>query len=619
MKWTLAGVLATALLAGVPTLLLAQDLAASPTAAAPATPPAPAPAAFELSIEAPAEIGALLERHLELLRYRELTDLIDSELARLLTAAEQNARELVATLGYFSPDIHFEPPASGSGSTTRFLKLRVVPGEPTVVGEVKVNFSGPITTDPAAFLQRQQIEDHWSLRPGMRFTQARWAAAKQQALRQLTTQRYPTGQLSATLADIDPVTRSAGLSITLDSGPAYQLGGLVISGLARYDAELVTRLARLVPGASYDQAQLVAAQQRLADSGYFDSALISLDTSGDPSATPVLVQLREARRQKLVLGIGASTDGGARLSVEHTHHQVPAIGWRAVSKLMLDRETQSIGTELTSPPDADNWRWITAAQFQNQQLGSFAVNSQSLRAGRSQSGDRIDRNYYLQYDRADTATSDATAPAVAAALSANYAFTVRNFDRLPFPASGWGLGVEVGGGTTLGSQRDPYGRVLARWRGYRPLGGRTDSTLTALRAGRLALRAEAGAVLAKDGISLPSTQLFLSGGDNSVRGYGYRDLGVTLADGQTTAGRYLAVGSLEWQRPILVDGRLTDWEGTLFIDAGAVADKPAELRAKVGVGIGARWKSPVGPLQIDLAYGVAVQRLRLHLNVGFNF
>jgi translocation and assembly module TamA len=180
------------------------------------------------------------------------------------------------------------------------------------------------------------------------------------------------------------------------------------------------------------------------------------------------------------------------------------------------------------------------------------------------------------------------------------------------------LGVEVGGGSTLGSQQDPYGRVLARWLGYLPLGS-NDAALTNLRSGRLALRAEAGAVLAKSDIALPSTQLFLTGGDNSVRGYGYHELGVTLPDGQTTPGRTLGLASVEWQRPITVNGRLTDWESTVFIDAGAVADKVADLRAKVGVGVGARWKSPVGPLQIDLAYGVAVERFRLHLNVGFTF
>ncbi|MGB2881069.1 MAG: BamA/TamA family outer membrane protein, partial [Rhodoferax sp.] len=193
------------------------------------------------------------------------------------------------------------------------------------------------------------------------------------------------------------------------------------------------------------------------------------------------------------------------------------------------------------------------------------------------------------------------------------------FNSAVFPTKGWGLGVQVGGGTTLGIQNDPYGRVMARWIGIAPLGVQADSTQTALRVGRLALRAEAGAVLAKDGVALPSTQLFLVGGDNSVRGYGYRSLGITLPDGQTTAGRYLATGSVEWQRPIISNGLLTDWESTVFIDAGAVADRPADLRAKVGVGVGVRWKSPVGPLQIDLAYGVAVERLRLHVNVGFNF
>jgi translocation and assembly module TamA len=592
-------------------LLLAQDLPPNTASAVTTTAPSTEPVSFDLTIDAPNEIREMLERHLELLRYRALADLSDSELERLLVTAEQNARELVATLGYFSPSIVFKRQAGSGASGIRQLTLVVVPGEATVVEDVRIGFSGAILSDPQAYPQRQLIEDRWSLPAGARFTQDQWGRAKQQALLQLNAQRYPTAQLASTLADIDPVSHRAQLAVTLESGPAYQLGDLVIRGLERYDAELVTNLARLEPGTSYDRAEMVAAQQRLTDSGYFNSAFLSLDTTGDASYAPVQVQLQEARLQKLVLGVGASTDGGARLSVEHTHNKVPGIGWRAVSKLMLDRESRSIGTELTGPPDAHYWSWVTAAQLQNQTLGSFEVNSQTLRAGRSKTQERLDRNYYLQYDRADTASSNGTAPAVAEALSANYAFTLRRFDNVRFPGKGWGLGVALGGGATLGTQQYPYGRVLARGLGFLPL--------TARRAGRLALRAEAGAVIARDGASLPSTQLFLTGGDTSVRGYGYQDLGVTLPDGQTTAGRYLTIGSVEWQRPITKNGQLTDWESTVFIDAGAVADKPAELRAKVGVGIGARWKSPVGPLQIDLAYGVDVQRLRLHLNVGFSF
>jgi translocation and assembly module TamA len=600
---------------GVMGWLLAGALFACTAGAAMAASPA-----FELRIDAPEEAHALLTRHLELQRYRELADLDDAELDRLLLAAREDTRELLATLGYFAPEIRIERQGAISDTAPRTVQLSVVPGEPTLVSEVRISFNGPISSDDAAKQQRQRIEAGWALPAGSRFTQSGWDEAKRLALRQLTTLRYADGQLGATLADIDPAQHSARLSVTLDSGPDYHLGALVISGSQHHSDELVTRLAHLRPDAEYTQTQLTQAQQRLTESGYFDSAFIALDTSGDPRAAPLRVQVREAKLQKLVLGVGASTDAGLRLSAEHTHNQVPGIDWRAVSKLVLDRDTRALGTELTAPPDADNWRWTSALLLQREPVGSYEVSSQHLQFGRRQTDEHIERNYYLQFDRSDSVPTDASAPILAQTLSANYAFTLRNFDQLPFPSSGWGLGVEVGGGGTLSSQRDPYSRLVARWLGYVPLGQRSaEGSIAALRAGRIVLRAEAGAVLASESAILPSTQLFLTGGDTSVRGYAYHTLGVTLPNGQTTAGRYMGIGSLEWQRPIISNNQATEWEGTVFVDAGAIADTPRELRARVGYGVGARWKSPVGPLQIDLAYGVAVQRFRLHMNLGFTF
>jgi translocation and assembly module TamA len=137
----------------------------------------------------------------------------------------------------------------------------------------------------------------------------------------------------------------------------------------------------------------------------------------------------------------------------------------------------------------------------------------------------------------------------------------------------------------------------------------------------VAFRAEGGAVIAAKDATIPATQRFRTGGDTSVRGYGLRDIGIVLPDGSTGPGNYLAVASAEWQRPILSGGLPTDWESTLFIDAGNVAESAADLRRNVavGVGAGARWKSPIGPLQIDLAYGVKIQQIRLHVSVGFVF
>lgn len=571
-------------------------------------------AAFDMTFDAPQEISDLLANHLELQRYRELTDLSDDELDRLITQTQQDIPDLLATLGYFSPTVT----VTRRGSTAQapaVVHIEVVPGKATRVSQVAIAFNGSIAQDAEAALQRDQIQSTWTLPAGSRFTQSGWDSAKQQALRQLISQRYPTGKITSSVADIDPDAQTAALSVSLDSGPLFRTGAVSISGLQRFDEATVLRLARLSPDSAYDQAHLVAAQQRLTDSGYFDSAYITLDTNTPPEAARVDVKVREAQLQKIVLGVGASTDSGARLTAEHTHHKVPGLDWRAVTKVQLERDAWALGTELTSLLDTDNWRWVASGLVQNELLGTLDVTSQRLRGGRQQITDRIDRNLYLQYDRAESVDTDSAAPVLAQALSANYAFTVRYYDSLPFPSKGWGWGAEVGGGSTLGALPQAYSRVVSRWHGFVPLGeGATQAG-----SGRLSLRVTLGAVVAEPDISLPSTQLFLAGGDNSVRGYGLRSIGVRLADGTLTAGRYLATSSVEWQSPIRVNGRLSDWEGTMFMDTGAVANLPDQLQHKVGVGVGARWKSPVGPLQVDLAYGVDERRFRLHMALGFTF
>lgn len=575
------------------------------------------PFSFTFEVNAPAPVQSYLERHLDLQRYREVADLDPQELSRLLTAAQRNARDLLGTLGYFSPEVTLTQRETPESTTAaRAVTMTVRPGPPTRIDSVDIQFAGPISTDAGAAAQRAAIQTDWQLRPGQTFTQSAWEDAKSNALRQLTTTRYPTGELTASKAEIDPDTRTARLSLTLSSGPPYRFGPLQIKGMDRYDADLVARLARFPTGEEYDQARMLEAQQRLGDSGFFDSVFVTLDTAGNPQEAPVVVQLRESTLQKIVLGVGVSTDGGPRLSVEHTHRRLPGIGWRALSKLSLDRATQSIDTELLAPPDTGNWRWLASGLLQSQDSGSFKVYSQRLRAGRTQNTERTDRSYYLQYDRARTAGDGVSQ--TASSLSANYAWTQRDFDSLTFPTSGDGLGAEVGGGLTLGTDRQPYGRVLARWLGYRPFGEVRADSGTARKA-RLALRAEGGAVIAREQARIPDTQLFVTGGDTTVRGYGYREIGTQLPGDKVTAGRYLAVGSVEWQRPFVHNGRFTEWESTVFIDAGAIADKPSRLRAKVGIGAGARWRSPVGPLQVDVAYGLATKRLRLHLSVGFTF
>jgi translocation and assembly module TamA len=574
--------------------------------------------AFTVDVRGPETVRDYLTLHLEIQRYRELDDLGATEISRLMVAAETNARELLGTLGYFTPTLTLELNETPEGAKApREIVITVAPGELTKVSNVQLSYAGAIADDAAAEAQRDSIRTDWALRAGLPFTQQAWDDAKTTALRSLTAKRFPTGNIEVSRAEVDADRSEARLSVTYQSGPAYKFGPLMLRGIQRYDPDGARRIARLPSGTDYDQQKLLDAQQRLASSGYYDSVFLTLDTeSGNPLAAPVIAQLREAPLQKVVLGAGFTTDNGPRLSIDHIHNQIPLLGWRAVSRLSVDNDIKSLGTEWNAIPNDRGWRWFSGGELKREESGSYIVDSGRLRGGRNKSSDHIDRSYFLQYDYAQN--RGINAPPSASAVTANWGWTGRYFDNNSAPTRGYALALEMAAGYTLTGQRLPFTRTYARWLGVLPLGAAEDTESRARRS-RLQLRIEAGAVAAKDTAQIPSTLMFLTGGDTTVRGYSYKQIGTVRADGQTVAGRYLGVASVEWQRPFVYNNKLTEWESVVFVDAGAVADKPGELKPKVGVGVGARWRSPVGPVQADLAYGVDSKKFRLHLRLGFTF
>jgi translocation and assembly module TamA len=599
-------------------LLAATLLAPGDSRAAPQDGEPHAPDAFALQISAPSgAIRELLERHLDLQRFRKLPDLQDGELERLISAADADARGLLATLGYFNPAIAIElreNPAPAKGASARTVHVTVTPGQRTRIAGVHITLDGA-AENPALARRQTRIERGFGLQPGAPFTQQGWDEAKAQGLRALQTRRYPTARIESSRASVDADSARADLSVRYAPGPPYRFGALTVQGSTRYDSEGARRIARLPTGAEYSETSLLDAQQRLAASGYYDSVFLTLDTdAADPQNAPVTAQVRDAPLQKLVFGVGFSTDSGARLSMDHIHNRLPWLGWRAVSKISLDAKNKLASTEWTGLPLDDGWRWFTGAQLQRQDTGSYEVNSTRLRVGQTKGSEHIDRSYYLQHDTADSQGTDA--PPLSSALSANYSWTGRYFDSNTLPTHGWGLGTELGAGTTLRPRRDPFTRALLRWQAFLST-GRVDMGGNISRGSRLALRLEGGAVLARPGADIPVTQLFLTGGDTTVRGYGYRQIGARLSGGQIFGGRYMALGSVEWQRPIELRGNRTDFESALFIDTGAVADTIGAMQARTGVGAGLRWRSPVGPLQMDVAYGLHTHQVRLHLRLGY--
>jgi translocation and assembly module TamA len=570
--------------------------------------PAAAPPAFSWVVKSKdEEVRDFLLQHMELRRYQALSDLDETELTRLLEDADEQARELLATQGFFNPQLSWQKDPVHGPSPLGQVTLNVDTGPPARITQVQWQWLGELTQAATGPRQQANIQHQWGLPPGAIFTQIDWSRAKNNALRQLVSEHYPWGRLATSEARVDAENNQVLLSMTVDSGPAVRLGELNITGATKYGALQVERLARLSPNQPYRQSDLLEAQQRLVLSGFYDSVFVSLEPEGNLARPPVNIEVKETLRQRWLLGVGVRSDSGPRLTAEHTHHSVPGLNWRAVSRLAIDKDLQTMGLDLLAPPDSTLWRWNTSAQINRQVRDNDVISSQRWRAGRIQIGPRIDRSYYAQYD---VASQQSNVLGKLESVSGNFAWTWRDFDSLPFPSRGLGLGLELGTGVSLGATHQPYVRWLAKGLSLWPLGENS---------GRLAVRASMGSVVSQDTRNLPTTQLFLTGGDNSVRGYALNSIGVDLGNGQVGAGRYLSTGSVEWQRPLRWKGQLTEWETAVFADAGAVANELHLLNTQWSYGVGARWRSPIGPVRMDLAHAQALQKWRLHLSVGFTF
>jgi translocation and assembly module TamA len=131
---------------------------------------------------------------------------------------------------------------------------------------------------------------------------------------------------------------------------------------------------------------------------------------------------------------------------------------------------------------------------------------------------------------------------------------------------------------------------------------------------RLHLRSSLGATAVDDITDLPPTLRFFTGGDDSVRGYSYFDLGARRG-GNVIGGKHLLVGSAELEQDII-----GNWSAAIFFDAGNSFNQFSSVRDryKRSHGVGIRWRSPIGPFQLDYAQALDEpdRPARIHFSIG---
>lgn len=538
----------------------------------------------------------LLQKHLSIHEAMQNPRMNESEWRRLVQKTPQEIADLLATEGYFKTKTTVYQP------TTQLAEFHLTLPQQAKMNKVNVAITGEIQlAEHQGTLESAQKS--WPLPINSTFTQQAWSSAKRELLATLLRAEFPNAKITRSQALVNPQTQAVFIQLAVDSGPAVRFGQVRIHGLQHYKESMVRPLNILKTGAPYRQADLLTLQNSFMSTGKFRSVDVTARTeslNADQTAD-VDVTVNELEQNTVRIGVGASTNTGARIVFNYTDRNLFNRGLLWDSSLRLEQRLQAATSNITFLTDEKGFR----DSIQNSVIRTD-LEGQTTTA--LQNGVRRywgQPNLFEQYVGANLLyeflTVDGEQSQFNKAATLAYGLNMRRLDHPLAPTKGWILNTQF---QLAPLDKLSDGRFLqsqARLQAFYPL---TQSTQW---LGRIEVGTVTGAR------SVPATYLFRAGGDQSVRGYAFQSLGVKEADA-IVGGRVLLTGSTE-----IVQWLTSSWGAAMFVDFGNAANSWKDYDPVLGYGLGARWRSPIGPVGVDIARGQETGEYRLHFNLGVNF
>ncbi|WP_248306425.1 autotransporter assembly complex protein TamA [Devosia oryzisoli] len=424
-------------------------------------------------------------------------------------------------------------------------------------------------------------------------------AAEQLALQAWREQGHPKAEIVSRDVVADHATNTVDATITINPGPYAAFGPVTVSGTERMNPEFVARQTGLRPGIEYDPDTLERAQKRLDRLEVFSSARFeAAETVRSDGLLPYTLLVDELPGRRFGVGATYSTVDGLGLEAYHLWRNL----FGQAERLRLDARVASIGypvnTEefdyfvggtFTKPgflsPDTD---LVAAVSAERTLYPTYSETSASAKVGLTHYfSDEITFEGGATFKRARFEDDFGTRDFATAGLYAGATYDGR--DSTVDPTEGFYASANV----------EPFVDLLGGKPGARlVIEGRTYFGFNPDDAFVLAGRIKAGALVGPSLNEIPPDKLFFAGGGGSVRGYGYKSIGVDDGSGIVTGGRYLLEGSIEARAKVTEDIGVVG-----FLDGGYVAADtfPGLDDLRLGAGVGIRYYTGLGPLRLDVA------------------
>ena len=431
--------------------------------------------------------------------------------------------------------------------------------------------------------------------------------------------------------DVRPRVRRDRDARTLDivyeirEGPRVYVERIDITGNVRTLDKVVRREFQIVEGDAFNTAKLRRSRQRLNNLGFFSRVEVDNTPGSAPDRTVVVVDVQEQSTGELSIGAGFSTTAGALADLSVRERNLLGRGQDLRLGLTIAAKQQQVDLSFTEPyflgrdlsAGFDVFRRITNLQdqssFNEDEIGG------GLRAG-YQLTQQVRHNVRYALKKTEIKNVDAAASAVIQSQEGSFLTSLVGselfLDRLDSrlaPSDGFFAShvIDVAGlGGDVHYVRNKLGSGY-----FVPIIGPQVV---------LSLTGEAG-YIAGLGENVRVVDRFFLGGDN-LRGFksagvGPRDLSTDDALG----GNAVANGTLELRIPLGLPEEL-GISGAVFSDFGVLTDidesSPSIIDAgsvRASAGVGVAWRSPFGPMRLDLARPVVKEDEDVEEVLRFSF
>lgn len=542
--------------------------------------------------------GALRDNVLAFLQIDdESCDAPSWRVRRLYREARQEAQAALQAFGYYAARVDKEFVA---GEDCWSVRLKIDPGEPVVIRDVDVRVIG----EGAELGDFRALADDVPLRSGEVLNHGEYEAFKRRFTAVADRYGYFDGRFVLSRIDVFPDEYAADIVIAYDTERRYVFGEVTIDQDV-VDPKLARGYIDFEPGEPYDSKVITRLYQDILATGYFLGVDIRTTPRGDPHYdVAVSLKMNAAKHKTYSGGVGFGTDVGIKLRAGFLHRRLNKKGHQFEINANWSSVIAEAGMAYRLPLNDPRNNWLNFDTGYKREDNASAF-SETYKIGaklfRRQTINWL-RTYFIDYGYEDwivgldEGTSRLLIPGV------SWEHTMESGP--PRPLDGVSARLAISGASDILLSNTSFIQVRAfgkfvhqLWPGARGLG-----------------RAELGATIKEEFDELPASVRFFAGGDVSVRGYEFKSLGPTDELGLVVGGTHLGVFSYE------IDQLFREnWAVAAFVDAGNAFNELDDLNLEVGVGMGIRWFSLLGPIRVDFAVPLADDApddWRIHITLG---